>query len=366
MKENINKINQVKSNSFLSWKRSSGIIMLLILLALKFIFFCFPDFAELFYRNGIYQIIRAVWDHTLGLIPIPWFPFVFVLLLFLILRNRKRIFSRQSIPNRLYRGINFLSWVYVSFLLIWGLNYSCPSLKDKMAYHSDFVGDENLINSFIEVRDSVNAAREELMPAVITPVFVPQNPQEIIREKVEEVMQDFGVKTWGEVRCKTISKKGWMRNAGISGIYFPFSLESYVDGTQSTITHIFSIAHELSHGYGITDEGEANFVAYLALKKCDEPLFQYVAEIEHLSYLLVEIRNRDQQMYADLRANLPYWVKEDLNHIRDKSKSNKSKLTWATDKMNDIYLKSNGVSEGIGSYSQMVGLIRHYNTEIIK
>jgi len=58
-----------------------------------------------------------------------------------------------------------------------------------------------------------------------------------------------------------------MRKVGVAGIYMPFTGESYCDGTFPEVVKVFIKAHEMSHGYGVADEGEADYFAYKALSE---------------------------------------------------------------------------------------------------
>lgn len=54
----------------------------------------------------------------------------------------------------------------------------------------------------------------------------------------------------------------WMRLFNLSGLYSPWTGEALIDGDTFPGALIFTICHELMHGEGIADEGDANIAAW--------------------------------------------------------------------------------------------------------
>jgi hypothetical protein len=105
------------------------------------------------------------------------------------------------------------------------------------------------------------------------------------------------------------------------------------------------MAHELAHVHGIADEGDANFIAFLATVESNDAGFQYSGAFEmwlHLhgsANLLDPGPRRDLQTYYD--------------RIRAQEVPGATRLQSA---ILDSHLRANGVHEGLASYSRFVTL----------
>lgn len=339
-------------------RRNTGVVIGFISIIVSFFLSFFPFFTELVYRNTIYQLWRIIWDNSFARIGLPVGSIISILLIIrYVFKLKKRGLSI------LFRLLNTFGYIIFFFYILWGFNYSAIDVKDKLGLEISDPTIELLADNMEISISEIENYRKNLQTSIITEEMIPSDLEETILPLVKKVLLDFNYPTYGEVRCNEISESGWMRSLGISGIYFPFAMESYVDESQHPISKTFAMAHEMAHGYGITNEGEANFIAYLALTKSENELLQYIAEFELLSYKLVKIRNLDFDKYELYFNKLPYWVKEDIYAIRENAKQHKTKFPWLSNKMNDIYLKSQGVKEGTDSYDSILSLVFAYKKQ---
>ena len=77
-------------------------------------------------------------------------------------------------------------------------------------------------------------------------------------------MRDVGItREVVPARPKRTLLDWYFRRAGVDGMTDPFFLETLVVGSVLPFERAFVVAHEWSHLAGITDEGEANFTAWL-------------------------------------------------------------------------------------------------------
>ena len=115
------------------------------------------------------------------------------------------------------------------------------------------------------------------------------------------------------------------------------------------------MAHELAHGYGWTEEATANFVAYLSCIESRDLLTRYSGYLSYYRYIASNFRRQFPEEYKVFRENLPKGIKNDLTAINNRI--NQYPDWFDTSSINDVYLKSQGVTEGVGSYSRMVVLV---------
>ncbi|MBQ3692359.1 MAG: DUF3810 family protein, partial [Clostridia bacterium] len=84
--------------------------------------------------------------------------------------------------------------------------------------------------------------------------------------------------------AKPVMGSYFMYQAGIIGVYFPFTMEANYN-TYTSVTYTPEvIAHELSHLKGYIYEDEANFIAYLACINSDNDMLKYSGYLSVLNY----------------------------------------------------------------------------------
>src|SRR5690606_21319492 len=86
--------------------------------------------------------------------------------------------------------------------------------------------------------------------------------EDLVRSEMKKNLHLLGLNNRGFPRTKEFFPAGLLRKLGIMGIYFPFTGESYIDPSLHLLEKPFTIAHEMAHSFGITNEGEANFAAW--------------------------------------------------------------------------------------------------------
>lgn len=143
----------------------------------------------------------------------------------------------------------------------------------------------------------------------------------------------------------------------IQGIYSPFTAEAHVNGETPRPDAGFAICHELAHGLGFARENEANFLAWLACSRTDDPALAYSGLCEVLPRVLSALAVVDTTRVARLGKQL------DPGYTRDRRSAQEfwmGELSIATDvarKVNDQYLKSQGQTAGVRTYDLIVDLV---------
>jgi hypothetical protein len=304
----------------------------------------FPEFTETVYRNTVFNSYRWIWDTTLGWIP---FPVMLLVLLFyfvyaFVLWRRRWLFNYTPwfrLP------LNFLGGLVLWFYLAWGFNYSAPGLVDKL--NIDRPSRVNWDDLKTRATQEALDARAQFDTLRLQETEISAAEELAIHNAVRSFLRDAEVATPGRVRVRVISLNGWMRRIGISGIYSPFSGECHVDGSYPLLQQWFTMAHEIAHGYGITDEGECNFVAFMALQSSSDEAFVYSAWFS----LLLELVPRNEI------ESLPTALRGDRLMLRANAEKYPPLIPRLAEKTNHLYLKSQGVEGGIDSYSRWPQLV---------
>ena len=144
---------------------------------------------------------------------------------------------------------------------------------------------------------------------------------------------------------------------GVSGIYSPFTIEANVNCEMPAMEKPFTACHELSHLRGYMIEGEANYIGWLACINSDDPAFERSGWLIAWNYAAGSLRRADPEKFESVAARLPEDASRELAENYQFWKENETEASEIQDKMNDAYLKSNGVKEGVSSYGRITTLM---------
>jgi hypothetical protein len=158
----------------------------------------------------------------------------------------------------------------------------------------------------------------------------------------------------GRVRVHKFSPSGFLMAFAISGIYLPYTGEAYVPANLTAVELPFTMAHEMAHGFGFTEEGTANFLAYLTCISAKDPLIRYSGCIEYFNYISFELFLASRAAHEEMMKKLPQGVIADRRAISRNWERYRDWLTDLGQKVNDIYLKSQGIKEGVKSYNRVI------------
>ncbi len=355
-------------------KRVYIVLFGVLSVVLRFFFDAYPDLCEQWYGRGCFVIGRSVWDTVFGWSPIPLiYVFTSVLLIISILQiilffirkkkqeNTAHFYKRflQGTANSVLSIFAFLSLVLGLFLVQWGYNYCRPSLVSQINLHpvdtltlSELKSEANFItkNAF-ESRSKIKKATEKAYRT--EPKMTDLEPQ--VRKCLVAVLKDFKYPVAGCVRGRELPA-GTLLSFNTAGIYLPWVGEGHIDAGLQPLQKPFTLAHELSHGYGFTDEGTCNFLAYLACIRSDDPYIRYSGELTYWRYVFSALRQKNRSSYLLTRAHIPQAIHNDLVAIKDAMARYPDRLQGLQASLYDGYLKTQGIKSGMDSYENIVQL----------
>ena len=155
-------------------------------------------------------------------------------------------------------------------------------------------------------------------------------------------------------RPKSTMLDWYFRRTATDGMTDPYFLETMISTSLLPFERPFVVAHEWSHLAGMAQEGEANFLAWLACVHASPPA-QYSGWLFLYSELVAAL---DEQLRADVRSGLAAGPRADLMAIRERvQRQIDPRLAAAGRRLYDQYLKANRVEEGVESYGQVVKLV---------
>ncbi len=305
-----------------------------------------PSAVERTYRNGWFVAWRWAYDSTFAHLPFATILLVLFALSALVARQWHRRILFMYKPW--YRGIaNLTGWLLMWFYLSWGFNYSAPGVVDKMNWEVNALTGRKAETLRSTAIDEAVLLRSMCDTSRFFAPDVSQRELNVIHASLRDALQAHGFKTPGSPAMRLVSRSGWMRRIGVSGIYLPFSSECHADRSYPPLILWFTIAHEFAHGYGVTDEGECNYLAFVAL------LTSGMAELEYAAWfsLIGDLSNRERL------NDLPMPIARDWAGVRHNYENHPPLIPGIANFMNHVYLKSQGVKEGITSYGMTPRLV---------
>mgnify|MGYP000219966904 CR=1 FL=1 len=259
--------------------------------------------------------------------------------------------------------VNSISLVYHSlysslvffFLLLWGFNYQRTPIFQQLNLQPEPLDAQQLtaeLDLTLQLA-SLDRGRITQDTTALTEAMAYSPLEDLVRGTMQANLEVLGLNFTGRPRTKEFPPEGLMRRMGILGIYFPFTGESYLDPSLHALEKPFTIAHEMAHSYGVTDEGEAHFIAWVICTRSEEPILRYAAHLLLLRYQLRDYYGMDPDGALCWMENLPRGIIQDLISIRESAEAYPPIWLALSRKSNDLFLKSQGVKAGIKSYQQL-------------
>jgi hypothetical protein len=250
------------------------------------------------------------------------------------------------------RAASVAAAAYFAFLVMWGLNYRRVPLVEKLPFDVSRLSSDTASRYAARAVDELNRlhdrAHAEGWPAsfAIDPLLIDA------LQRADRSLGGPGRVVPG--RPKASLADWYFRRASVAGMTDPFFLETLVESDLLPFERPFVVAHEWSHLAGLADEGEANFLGWLACVQASEPS-QYSGWLFLYQELLATVRGRDR---ADVAARLGPGPRRDLQAVRARlAREVSPRVQSAGWQVYDRYLRANGVHAGAASYSEVVRFV---------
>lgn len=175
-------------------------------------------------------------------------------------------------------------------------------------------------------------------------------------------------------RTKVITNSWFLSQQYIAGYYFPFSLESNINGMMYIVNKPFTVCHELAHVKGFIREDEANFIGFVAGYESGNDFFRYSAILGVLPYVADDLREcfRNGSLIGkekEYRIATPsdavaedsiFLTEEAWAEVEETSAFSTETVSKVTDAALEGNLQLNGVESGMDNYCEVVRLLLDY------
>jgi Protein of unknown function (DUF3810) len=348
-------------------RNKKWIIVVGMAVAIK-IFSFFPGAVEGYYSTAIYPLISRLLRILFGWIPFSigdvFYIIVCVWLLSKIISFLKKLFGKRVSKPYLLYVLQQIVWyallVYISFNLLWGLNYNRRGIVYQLQLKVTTYSTEDLRTVLQLVVDRLNAldslshaTRQEFQSKRMLFAGSLRAYQNLhLRNPV------FDYRT-PSVKPSIFSYLG--NYLGFSGYYNPFSGEAQVNTTVPLFITPFTTCHEMGHQLGYAKEDEANFAGYLAAKSSDDPAFKYSVYFDLYTYAAGELYMRDSTLFKPIRDQLRPGIRNDFKELRLFFAKYENPFEPYVRRLYGKYLKANEQPRGMMSYNEVTGrLIAYY------
>jgi len=322
-------------------------------------------FIEQFYSNGLFLAVRTLHDNTLGRLPFPTIYLLFGCLMGLAIRyiyrhrNIRRKPWHKTIIQLISHVITLLCIILTLFYWLWAFNYKRQSFEHKNNLVKSPITEEWLFDELRSVHDSLYSLRTTLNFR-----YDHQPIESEIRRTMKKHLASLGYSTHGEVRVREIHPKGNLLIWSTAGVYLPFVSEGHIDAGLPELVKPFTLAHEMTHGYGEGSESVCNFIAFLTCIRSHDLSVRYSGWLGYFRYLLSACRRTNPEVYQSFRNNeMSELIEIDLETIYVGLQKYPDLLPKLRYLIYDSYLKSHGVSEGMLSYSHMIRLAKMWDAK---
>ncbi len=328
-----------------------------------------PDWAEQYSRT-VYPMVSDAVGFLPSLVKFSvseWLAVAVLLfwLLYIGYYLRQVVISKGDRGLVVYRAslgvVAMASVIYFCFTLLGGLNYYRDSFLSYTPYHEETYSEEELVKLCQSLADEMGQARERLgedhdprLQASADFSYYAQ--QSVVSMQLLAKQYPILARSFYSTPKPVVMSK-LMSRAGIMGIFIPFTLESDINADLPVSMIPVTMTHELAHQCGFMYEDEANFIAYLACRKQDDPMIRYSGLFQAFDYSISALANVDAQKALAITTSLPEQVRQDMIARDQYWAKYEGIVSDVSNNVNDAYLKANNQTDGVSSYHKMVNLL---------
>ncbi|RZM29591.1 MAG: DUF3810 domain-containing protein [Pedobacter sp.] len=339
-------------------------VIWLILSLLVFLFGLNGPLVENAYSDHLYQYIAIPLRFVSALLPFSFGDLLYVvLIIFLIALTVKayRALSAQRFVRMAWmqlglRTVNLMLILYIAFKLLWGLNYSRPSITNRLGISQDKYNTVQLkqLSEFLIKR--INAVQQQLKenPALKKRGYTLHELEHGAVAAYHDLAATNSFFVYRQPVLKNVLSNTLITNIGLEGYYCPVSGEANVNMLIPATEKPFVTCHEISHQLGIAREDEANLIGYLVATGSKDLNFQYSGYYNVLRNVLFEIRVKSPEDYQQILSTIDPAIIADYKADREFWSRYNGDMSAYMGTALDSFLKLNNQKKGIDSYQDIV------------
>jgi len=325
-----------------------------------------PEWITTYYSNGLYPYLSKLERWLFG-----WIPFSIGDVLYTMLALSIIYFLYKKIKNKIFFSkrtafqiLGFLSLIYFSFNILWGLNYYRTPLYKTLNLDKKKVNKEQLLSFADKLILKTNQIQVEITKNDTIAVAIPYTFKTVFEKSkigFRQIQKDFSGIDITNTSQKKSSYSFPQIYMGFTGYINPFTAEAQINYLIPKVNLPATTCHEMAHQMGYASETEANFIGFMAAKNNPDLYFQYSAYFMALRYTLNEIRHKYPKDFEVISKKLNRGIIKNQQEINNYYKQYKLPFSLHSRTMYDYYLKANNQDKGFYSYQYMVYLLVKYD-----
>lgn len=332
-----------------------------------------PAFADFFniHIAGVVRFLLAkitgIFPTSLGELTVLCMPFVLISVIVFVIYNTKK--ERYRLLTRFFAcAFAVVSLFYSTFVFTLGMGYRGTALEEKLDLDRKELSASELEETTLYLIEQINAYVDEIRFIKDSSSVMPYSFEEMNRklnEAYKNASERYPFVMGYSSNIKPVMASKFLSRAGLLGMYSYYTGETNVNTDYMDYTLVFTCAHELSHQRGISREDDANFMAFLVCLESDDPYINYAGYLNMLEYMLsplyqaLKAEGRSSR-YSAILKKLDAKVLAEIGVSSQKTEENRGVISTVTNKVNDTYIKTQGVSSGSQSYGLVVELTAAY------
>lgn len=241
---------------------------------------------------------------------------------------------------------------YLWFLAVWGLNYARPPIEVRLGLAAYAPTERDVVALLDEAVVAVNVLYRDAWPEGAGPdggdadLALALHAVEALHGRPRPTVP-------GTPKPTLLAP--YFRMAGVDGLTAPLALETLLNPDLTAAERPFVLAHEWAHLAGYAPEADANFVAWLVAQAPGaSPHTRYSGWLFLVSEAARQVPTTARRTSMAALAAGP---RQDLADIAARMASRVELVERVGWRAYDSYLRSQGVDEGVRSYSRVVELI---------
>jgi hypothetical protein len=268
-----------------------------------------------------------------------------------VLRQAWRARSPRLLVSPSIVTLTCAAAAYLWFQLAWGLNYARPPLEQTIGYDRNRVTAAALRALADRATTETNATYAAAHRAGFAPIGEVPPALVAALHEVEHRLGRPRPTTPGRPKRSALAL--FFRMSGVDGMHAPLLLETLLNPDLTPPERPAVLAHEWAHLSGYAPEADASFVGLLAALRAD-PSSQYSAWLTIFEDAVGQLPATERRPFL---SRLDPGPRADRSAIAKRLLSRVDVVARASWETYDRYLKSQGVREGLQSYSRVVQLL---------
>lgn len=299
---------------------------------------------------GVSGVFPFSVTESLLLIGIPAIFILFIRALVLCFRYK----NKNALVSFLFKFVSVVLVGTAIFINTFGICYKRVQMSVHLGIDTEDITSDDIYISACVVSDSLTELCQDIPRVASGESVMPYGFDEMV-EKICEGYSRILSYIPERVSVKPVAVSEIWAYTHISGMYFPFTGESNINVSYPDYVVAFSTAHELAHQFGFAAEEDANMLAFLACVYSDDSYLAYSAFLSVFEYLIADMTPvRARQLSGSVDGR----VKDELTAYFKFMNSHTNKtVTEISSKVNDTYLKANGIEQGTANYRQVTKLV---------